>query len=173
MYAYEWDPETRGILLTHNGAQFVAFEIRPVFAEELLAAGMDSRFIFDHQEKRPLMWSLRNAYYVDGVKLAQLNNTRLGEVLNVKYYFDGFRELLPVDVERMVEKNAEVMGAIVSDTKRRAKELFDEDQAHCDAAYIAFSGGKDSLVLLDICNRVLPTSVPLIYSDTDMELPDS
>lgn len=173
MYAYEWDPETRGILLTRNGAQFVAFEIRPVFAEELIAAGMDTRFIFDHRERRPLMWSLRNAYYVDGVKLAQLNNTRLGEALNVKYYFDGTRELLPVDVERMVEKNADVMSAIVSDTKRRAKELFDEDQARCDAAYIAFSGGKDSLVLLDICNKVLPTSVSVIYSDTDMELPDS
>ena len=173
MYSYEWDPETKGILLTPNGAQFVAFEIRPVFAEELIAAGMDSHFIFDHEERRPLMWSLKNFYYADGERLAQMNNVRLGEELNIKYFFEGTRELVPVDVDRMVEKNSEIMGSIVSDTKRRAKELFDEDQERCDTAYIAFSGGKDSLVLLDICNRVLPTFVSVIYSDTDMELPDS
>lgn len=173
MYSYEWDPETRGILLTPNGSQFVAFEIRPVFAEELIAAGMDSRFIFNHDERRPLMWSVKNVYYADGEKLAQLNNVRLGEEPNIKYSFEGTRELIPVDVERMVEKNSEIMGSIVSDTKRRVKELFDEDQKRCDTAYIAFSGGKDSMVLLDICNRVLPTSVSVIYSDTDMELPDT
>ena len=173
MYSYEWDQETRGILLTPNSAQFVAFEIRPVFAEELIAAGMDSHFIFDHDEKKPLMWSLKNMYYAEGEKLAQLNNVHLGEELNIKYFFEGTRNLVPVDVERMVEKNSEIMESIVSDTKRRAKELFDEDQKRCDTAYIAFSGGKDSVVLLDICNKVLPTSVSVIYSDTDMELPDS
>lgn len=173
MYSYEWDQETRGILLTPNSAQFVAFEIRPVFAEELIAAGMDSHFIFDHDEKKPLMWSLKNIYYAEGEKLAQLNNVHLGEELNIKYFFEGTRNLVPIDVERMVEKNSEIMGSIVSDTKKRAKELFDEDQKRCDTAYIAFSGGKDSVVLLDICNKVLPTSVSVIYSDTDMELPDS
>lgn len=173
MYSYEWDPETKGILLIPNCAQFVAFEIRPVFAEELIAAGMDSHFIFDHDEKRPLMWSLKNMYYADGEKLAQMNNVRLGEDLNIRYFFEGTKKLTPVDVDRMVAKNSEIMGSIVSDTKRRAKELFDEDQKRCDTAYIAFSGGKDSVVLLDICNKVLPTSVSVIYSDTDMELPDS
>lgn len=173
MYSYEWDPETRGILLKRDIAQFVAFEIRPVFAEELLAAGMDSHFIFDHNEKRPLMWAQRNIFYADGEKQAQVNKVRQGEDLNIKYYFEGTRELHPVDVERMVEKNSSIMNSIVSDTKRRTKELFDEDQDRCDTAYIAFSGGKDSIVLLDICNRVLPTSVSVIFSDTDMEIPDS
>ena len=173
MYSYEWDPETRGLLLKRDIAQFVAFEIRPVFAEELLAAGMDSHFIFDHNEKRPLMWAQRNIFYADGEKQAQVNKVRQGEDLNIKYYFEGTRELHPVDVERMVEKNSSIMNSIVSDTKRRTKELFDEDQDRCDTAYIAFSGGKDSIVLLDICNRVLPTSVSVIFSDTDMEIPDS
>ena len=173
MYSYEWDPETKGILLTQSSEKFVAFEIRPVFAEELIAAGMDSRFIFNHGEKRPLMWAIKNNYYANGERLAQLNNVRLGEPLNIKYYFEGTKELQPIDTELMVRKNSDIMGSLVSDSKKRAKELFDEDQKRCDTAYIAFSGGKDSAVLLDICDKVLPTSVSVIYSDTDMELPDS
>ncbi|MDR0706882.1 MAG: phosphoadenosine phosphosulfate reductase family protein [Treponema sp.] len=65
------------------------------------------------------------------------------------------------------------MDIVVADAKRRTKELYDADIGRCDIAYIAFSGGKDSVALLDICHRVLPLSVPVIFSDTDMELPDT
>jgi 3'-phosphoadenosine 5'-phosphosulfate sulfotransferase (PAPS reductase)/FAD synthetase/ferredoxin len=65
------------------------------------------------------------------------------------------------------------MDIVVADAKRRTKELYDGSIKRCDIAYIAFSGGKDSVTLLDICHRVLPLSVPVIFSDTDMELPDT
>lgn len=32
---------------------------------------------------------------------------------------------------------------------------------------------KDSVALLHLCNEVLPLDVPVIFSDTDMELPDT
>jgi 3'-phosphoadenosine 5'-phosphosulfate sulfotransferase (PAPS reductase)/FAD synthetase len=78
-----------------------------------------------------------------------------------------------VDVDAMVAANASIMEAVVADAKRRTKELYDEYAQRCDAAYIAFSGGKDSVVLLDICHKVLPLSVPAVFSDTGMELPDA
>ncbi|WP_400196991.1 phosphoadenosine phosphosulfate reductase domain-containing protein [Candidatus Methanarcanum hacksteinii] len=173
MYSYIWDEETGGYLLTPSNNSYVAFEIRPVYSEELELSGLSKRFIFDHEETRPLMWAQKNMYLVNGVKVAQLNNTQFGKELCIEFFFEGSMELKPVDIDRMVAKNSAIMNIIIADTKRRTKELYDKDIHRCDAAYIAFSGGKDSVVLLDICNHVLPASVPVVFSDTDMELPDT
>ena len=51
--------------------------------------------------------------------------------------------------------------------------MYDAYAERCDAVYIGFSGGKDSVVLLDLCHKVLPLDVPVVFSDTDMELPDT
>jgi 3'-phosphoadenosine 5'-phosphosulfate sulfotransferase (PAPS reductase)/FAD synthetase/ferredoxin len=128
------------------------------------------------------MWGMKNTYLIAdidengkpcGRKVAQLNNTQYGKPLNIQTFFDGRLKLEPVDVEAMVKANAAIMDIVIADAKRRTKELYDESIKRCDIAYIAFSGGKDSVVLLDICHRVLPLSVPVVFSDTDMELPDT
>ena len=173
MYSYEWDRTTWGYKLTTQTGRFVANEIRPVFAPELSLTGLGKRFDYDRGETRPILWAQKNVYLLNGVKVAQLNNTRYGKPLQPEFFFDGKQKLEPVDIEAMVAANAPIMDIIVADAKRRAKELYDADIGRCDIAYIAFSGGKDSVVLLDICHRVLPLSVPVIFSDTDMELPDT
>ena len=62
---------------------------------------------------------------------------------------------------------------LVADTLKRIKEMYDAYEGKCDAIYIGFSGGKDSVALLDLCHKVLPLDVPVVFSDTDMELPDT
>lgn len=182
MYSYVFDAETRGYLLTTHNEKYVASEIRPVFAPELTLTGLDRYFKFNRSEKRPLMWGIKNSYYIAdiddkgesyGLKVAQIDKTQYGKPLNIRVTFDGKMKLEPVDVKTMVKKNAKIMDIIVADAKRRTKELYDESINRCDIAYIAFSGGKDSVTLLDICHRVLPLSVPVVFSDTDMELPDT
>lgn len=173
MYSYEWDRETHGYILNNQTGHFVANEIRPVFAPELMITGLDKRFIYDKSETRPLMWAQKNTYLVDGEKVAQLHNTQYGKPLDIKYFFEGKMRIEPVDIKTMVKINTPIMDIVAADAKRRAKELYDEDIKRCDIAYIAFSGGKDSVALLDICHRVLPFSVPVIFSDTDMEFPDT
>lgn len=37
--------------------------------------------------------------------------------------------------------------------------------------YVAFSGGKDSTVLLDIVRRIYP-DVPAVFADTGLEFPE-
>jgi phosphoadenosine phosphosulfate reductase len=182
MYSYEWDKITRGYKLTTQTGRYVANELRPVFAPELSLTGMEDRLEYDKRETRPLLWAQRNVYIIAsedengkgiGKKVAQLNNTQYGKPLSAEFFFDGKLNLEPVDISAMIAKNAQIMDIIVADAKRRTKELYDADIGRCDVAYIAFSGGKDSIVLLDICHRVLPLSVPVIFSDTDMELPDT
>ncbi len=182
MYSYVFDKKTRGYLLNTQTGKYVASEIRPVFAPELSLTGLGRYFEYDRHETRPLMWGMKNTYLIADVdekgepcgrKVAQLNNTQYGKSLNIQTFFDGILKLETVDVEAMVAANAKIMDIVVADAKRRTKELYDESIKRCDIAYIAFSGGKDSLVLLDICHRVLPLSVPVVFSDTDMELPDT
>ena len=182
MYSYVFDKKTGGYLLTTQTGKYVASEIRPVFAPELSLTGLGAYFEYDHHETQPLMWGMKNTYLIADVdekgdpygrKVAQLNNTQYGKPLNIQVFFDGKMKLEPVDVKAMVAANAKIMDIVVADAKRRTKELYDESIKRCDIAYIAFSGGKDSVALLDICHRVLPLSVPVVFSDTDMELPDT
>ena len=182
MYSYRFDCKTHGYLLTTQTGKYVANEIRPVFARELALTGLGQFFDYDPTEARPLMWGIKNTYLIADVdengneygrKVAQLNGTQYGKPLNIQTFFDGKLPLHPVDVDAMVAANAEIMDIVVADAKRRTKELYDESIGRCDIAYIAFSGGKDSVALLDICHRVLPLSVPVVFSDTDMELPDT
>lgn len=173
MYAFNWDKNTGGYLLTTQTGKFVANEIRPVFARELSLTGLGNRFEYNSNETGPLLWAQKNIYLLNGEKIAQMNKTQYGKPLSIEYFFEGKLKLTPVDIGTMVKNNTEIMDIVVADAKRRTKELFDKDIERCDIAYIAFSGGKDSVALLDICHHVLPLSMPVIFSDTDMELPDT
>ena len=182
MYSYVFDKRTHGYLLTTQTGKYVASEIRPIFAPELSLTGLGRYFEYDRHEIKPLMWGVRNTYLIADVdekgdpcgrKVAQLNNTQYGKPLNIQVFFKGTMKLEPVDVDAMIAANSSIMDIVVADAKRRTKELYDESIKRCDLAYIAFSGGKDSVAMLDICHRVLPLSVPVVFSDTDMELPDT
>ncbi len=172
MYGYKWDRKTRGYKLTTQTEKFVANEIRPVFAEELALIGFDSHFKFDPEERRPLMWAQKNAYIYKGDVVARLHKTQLGKPLEREYFCSPCK-LEPVDVDGMVAGNRPILDALVADTLKRIKEMYESHQTSCDIAYIGFSGGKDSVLLLDLCHRVLPLTVPVVFSDTDMELPDT
>lgn len=187
MYDYEWDKHTgRYRLMTRTG-RFVACEIRPVFAEELALIGLGARLAFDPAERRPLLWAKQNVYLYRGEVIAKLHKTRYGKPLDIEWKGllcgnEGSQKgakprrklkMVPVDVGALVTENHDVMSALVADTLKRIKEMYDAYAGKCDAIYIGFSGGKDSVVLLDLCHQVLPLDVPVVFSDTDMELPDS
>lgn len=169
MYSYEWDKKTRGYRLTTQTGKFVASEIRPVFAEELLLLGFDKHFDFDHTEELPFMWAKNNVYFYDGVEVAK-TKIQLYKAPLVEYLVPR-STLRPVDIDGMLLKNKKIMDSLVANTQKRIKEMYEEARKKNDIIYIAFSGGKDSVLLLDLCNRVLPMTVPVIFSDTTMELP--
>lgn len=187
MYSFEWDKRTGGYRLTTQTGKFVASEIRPVFAEELEIMGLDARLAFDPTERCPLLWAKQNVYLYHGDEIARINKTRYGKPLDIEWTSqlcgdDGSPKggksrrkikLVPIDIGAMVAKNRGIMTALVADTLKRIKEMYDAYAGKCDAVYIGFSCGKDSVVLLDLCHKVLPLDVPVVFSDTDMELPDS
>lgn len=172
MYHYEWDRKTRGYKLTTRQGKFVAAEIRPVYAEELMLIGLDKHFGIDPSERRPYMWAKNNIYYYNGEEVARLHKTQLGRPLDVEFLVKP-RKLQPVDVQAMVKVNDRIMKALVADTLKKIKGMYERYKDECDVVYIGFSGGKDSVALLNLCHQVLPIECPVIFSDTDMELPDT
>jgi phosphoadenosine phosphosulfate reductase len=187
MYSFEWDKRTGGYRLTTQTGKFVACEIRPVFAEELALTGLKARLSFVPAERRPLLWAKQNAYLYRGEEIARLHKKYGDKPLDIEWKgvlcgSEGSPEgtkspkkvkIVPVDVESQVAKNRAIMSALVADTLKRIKEMYDAYAEKCDAIYIGFSGGKDSVVLLDLCHKVLPLDIPVVFSDTDMELPDT
>lgn len=187
LYNYEWNPRTGGYRLTMQAGKFVASEIRPVFAEELVLTGLNERLEFDPTERRPLLWAKRNSFLSCGEEVARLYSTPCREPMGIEWTLDSAevekgvdnvnlfkkKNIYPVDVESLLSENQDTMTALVSDTLKRIKEMYDAYVKKCDAIYIGFSGGKDSVVLLDLCHKVLPLNVPVVFSDTDMELPDT
>lgn len=173
MYDFEWHPKSRAYKLLTKTGKFVASEIRPVYAQELLLFGAERFFDFDPNEKLPLLWGKHNSYVYKGKEIAKVVRDGTG-AFTVTPVEGGRRiRLVPVDVAAWLSVNAKVMDSLVADTLKRIKEIYDNYQSKTDVCYIGFSGGKDSMVLLDLCHQVLPLSVPVVYSDTDMELPDS
>lgn len=187
MYSYEWDKRTGQYRLTTRTGKFVANEIRPVFAEELMLTGLDARLSFDSAERRPFLWAKQNVYLYRGEEIVRLHKKHYGKPLDIEWKGllcgnedspEGAKsprklKLVPVDVGALVAENRDIMAALVSDTLKRIKEMYDAYAGKCDAIYIGFSCGKDSVVLLDLCHKVLPLDIPVIFSDTDMELPDT
>ena len=174
MYSYKWDKKTGGYTLTPETGKYVASEIRPVYAQELKLLGFDEHFRFDENAAAPICWAKQNVYIYRGEEIARLEKTQYGKPITRNYLVEPM-VLKPVDVKAMLEvkNNKEFLAALVADAQKRLKEMYDKYANECDIAYIGFSGGKDSVLLLDICHRTLPLSVPVVFSDTDMELPDT
>lgn len=174
MYSYKWNKKTGGYTLTTQTGKFVASEIRPVYAQELKLIGFDEYFDFVTNEVAPICWAKQNVYIYHGEEIAKLEKTQYGKPITPKYLVKPMK-LKPVDIPAMLaeKSNQELLAALLADTQKRLKEMYDQYAGGCDIAYIGFSGGKDSVLLLDICHRTLPLSVPVVFSDTDMELPDT
>lgn len=169
MYHVVWDPDTRGILLTDGPEGATSGEIRPVFHEELDLLGLAGQWEYPHTEA-PLLWAVGRSYYYDGQLVAQAKGGGFFHVPQVVLYQEKLR-LQPVELEGMVCKNAPLMEGL----EYRAVEFIDNQyrrqQRKVDVVAVAFSGGKDSLVTLDLTQRALPPDAyEVVFADTTMEL---
>lgn len=174
MYQYIWDKETGGVLLTSALSGF-SKEPRPVFHEELDLFGFDAYWNYP-RSKAPLLWAEANNYIYRGKVVARLKGGSFSQrpeiVIVDNPEPDG--SLLPVDVGAMVSKNQEIMEALEQETIQNIYNVYRAHKDKVDIYYVAFSGGKDSLVTLDLVQRALPhNEFVVVFGDTGMEFPDT
>jgi phosphoadenosine phosphosulfate reductase len=177
MYSYEWDIETGGYLLNSTPLKF-SKEPRPVYCLELNLLGFNHYWTYSNDENLPIMWAEANNYWYRGRKIGMTHGGSLFttpkiEVLESHPEGKGV-SLFNVDVNAMVEKNAEIMESLVNATIKRVYNTYQSFKKKVDVFHVSFSGGKDSIVLLDIVQRALPhNAFIVVFGDTQMEFPDT
>lgn len=182
MYSYSFDPETGGILLNSTPTNF-SKEPRPVYAEEMDILGFREHWDYEWQNDVPYLWAESNVYWYRGVQIAKTKGGDLyhapelviadnAEGMN-PYSEKGVR-LLPMDLDAMCNANSDLMTVIESTTVKKIIKEYEKFKDRLDIFHVAYSGGKDSAVLLDLVKKALPAaSFVVIFGDTGMEFPDT
>jgi phosphoadenosine phosphosulfate reductase len=183
LYSYTYDSLTGGILLNSSPTGF-SKEPRPVYAPELDLFGFDKYWKYDKKADYPYMWAEANNYFYRGTLVAKLKG---GNIFTTPEIFipsdeDGNsiapepnnKPLRPIDIAAMVEANREMLNIIENTTVKKIVTVYEKHKDTLDCFHVAFSGGKDSLVLLDLVKKALPSrSFIVVFGDTGMEFPDT
>lgn len=176
MYSYEWDEETGGLLLKSSPLPF-SKEPRPVYYKELDLLGFNQYWNYEKNDAYPYMWAESNNYFYRGRKVAMTKGGAcytVPEIVILEEPESNGNELQFVDIEAMVEKNKNIMGGLVQETIKNIYNKYVEYKDKINVFYVAFSGGKDSVVVLDLVQRALPHNVfKVLFGDTRMEFPDT
>lgn len=176
MYSYDWDPSTGGYTLNSTPLKF-SKEPRPVYYKELDMLGFNRYWDYEKNDAYPYMWAEANTYWYRGRKVAQTKGgscyTAPDIIINDEPEPTG-QKLRFVDIPAMVKKNEIIMEGLVQETIKKVYNTYVEYSGKVDVFYVAFSGGKDSVVALDIVQRALPhNAFKVLFGDTGMEFPDT
>ena len=174
MYKYEWDPETGGFLLTTENMPF-SKEPRPVYYRELDILGFDQFWDYPKDDSAPIMWAEMNNYIYRGNLVARIEGgslyTKPSLIILERPEPEGC-QLQLVNIAEMCRKNADMMQTVTQITIKRIYNAYRRYRKKTDVFYVAFSGGKDSVVALDLVQRALPhNQFIVVFGNTGMEFP--
>ena len=172
MYSYGWDTETGGLLLNSSQLNF-SKEPRPVYYKELDILGFDQYWQYDRNDTYPYMWAEANNYYYRGRLVAKTKGGSIYTAPEIVIVENPEPEGMPlrfVDIPAMVERNRDLLEKLVQDTIKKIYNTYVEYREKVDVFYVAFSGGKDSIVVFDLVQRALPhNDFEVMFGD--MEFP--
>lgn len=168
MYGYEWTEQNGIYRLSVNSK--IEKEIRPVFKEELDYFCFNEHWSYPNTNA-PLLWA-------EGIRRYILNGTCVAEAIGGGFYtkptikiYSERLTLEPIDVDALWKENERLMLGLEKTSMDRIRATYTEYEKKGMAFAVAFSGGKDSLVLLDLVSRTLsPGQFSVVFSNTGMEL---
>ena len=124
------------------------------------------------------MWAEAERYIYRGRMIARTKGGGLFQQPEIVYTEEeGMPEgetLIPVDIDLMIAQNTELLDNLLEETAKRIYSTYIKFRGRIDLFYVAFSGGKDSIVALDMVQRTLPhNAFKVVFGDTQMEFPDT
>jgi len=173
MYNYTYDPKTGGVLLNTLPMQF-SKEPRPVYYKELDLLGFDKYWNYEKQDALPYMWAEANKYYYFGRLVALTKGGNLYTAPEIEIKEELSEPLRPIDIDTMLERNADFLQVLEQETVKKIYDVWKRHKGRLDVFHVAFSGGKDSIVLLDLVKKALPKDeFVVVFGNTQMEFPDT
>ena len=172
MYGYEWTEEYGIFRLTIDAK--IQKEIRPVFKEELDFFELYEQWDYPDTDQ-PLLWAEGvRRYILNGVCVAEVQGGGIYTKPTVILKTAERLRLAPIDVKRLYEINEPLMKGLEQRAIAFIRKEYEEYSQRNYAFVCAFSGGKDSIVLLDLCSQALaPNEFHVVFSNTGMELFDT
>ncbi|MCK9471665.1 MAG: phosphoadenosine phosphosulfate reductase family protein [Bacilli bacterium] len=169
MFKAVWDEANNSVKLDVNDTDKEFILSRPVFFEELDLLGFSDFWEYP-RTKEPLLWAIGRDYYYKGVLVGQVIGGDLYEKPEVNIIFKG--RLEPIDIQKTIENNTDALNNLVGESLEFIRSVKKDYSKPNSQMTVAFSGGKDSQVILDLVSRVLnPDEYIVIYTDTGMEIP--
>ena len=172
MYGYRWLDEY-GIFKLDVSVP-IQKEIRPVFKEELDFFEMYKYWDYPDTDA-PILWA-------EGIRKYVLNGKVRAEAKGGSYYHkpeleikdSDVKSLKAIDLQRLLEENKSLLDGLIQRAVNFISNTYDEYSPKGYKFVTTFSGGKDSIVLLDLVQRALsPDKFVVIFGDTGMELSDT
>lgn len=173
MYGYKWIDGENGIFKLDISVS-VQKEIRPVFKEELDFFEMYKVWEYPDTDA-PLLWAegIRK-YVLNGEVIAEAKGGSFYEKPKIVIKNTEVKKLEPIDVKRLTEVNASIMEGLTQRSVQFIRSTYDEYEKQGYKFVAAYSGGKDSIVILDLVQRALaPDQFIVVFGDTGMELCDT
>lgn len=175
MFKVKWDPDNNGVILSEYIEESKSLKSpRPVYVEELKMLEMDKVFSFP-EDNVPVCWEIDRKYYYCGEVIAETKKGNIYEDPTVVIH-EGYigKELKPIDIKMLVHANEKVLSVAENEAMDFIKQKYEEYQRKNKNIefVVAFSGGKDSQVTLDLVSRVIPhEKFEAVFTNTGMELP--
>lgn len=168
MYGYEWTTKNGIYRLVPNAK--VIKEIRPVFKEELDYFELNRYWEYPETDA-PLLWA-------EGIRRYIINGELVAEAVGGGFYtkptikiMNEDLKLTPIRIDTLWEENERLMLGLEKTAIEFIRKVYEDYHKRGMKFVVAFSGGKDSLVLLDLVAKALrPDEFVVIFSNTGMEL---
>lgn len=172
MYKIKWDKRSNGVILSNGLSEETISPPRPVFYEELDLLRFDNYWKYP-KSKSPLLWAIGRRYFFKGEMVAEVRGGDMYEEPEIALTDSGKSlRVKPVNLEVVIKKNKEALFTLENEAMDYIEHTFKKSRDKVDRIAVAFSGGKDSQVTLDLVSRILaPDDYLVSFTDTDMEIP--
>jgi len=176
LFDVKWSPEFNCVELGRgfNDKEKIS-PPRPVFYQELDLLGFDKYWDYPKIET-PILWAIGRSYFYRGTRIATVNGGNLYDPPELIVEFqndDGSKNRIePVNYDKLISLNKQWIKLLENEASEFIDTTYQRFHHKVDAFAVAYSGGKDSQVILDLVSKTLAVDqYKVIFGDTTMELP--